>query len=284
MPNLYKIVTRTGIESEKLSKAELASIAYHDIFDFPLTFSELIRWTLGKYDNNVSSGNLKFLNGFYFLNGREGIIFKRALRKRVSERKIKIAQKAANVLRRLPFVKMVAVTGSLAMQNASDTSDIDLMVVARTGLLWTTRLFSYVLLKLTNIPTRKFGDKDEKDKLCLNIWLDEGALGWKNKNVYTAHEIAQIVPLVNKNKTYEKFLFQNRWILNFWPNAVKIKKIDNLAKLDHEGAGLIEKIAFWAQRKYMSPKITRETITPKRALFHPQDWGKVVLDRLKFGL
>ena len=59
------------------------------------------------------------------------------------------------------------------------------------------------------------------------MWLDESDMVWqrKDRNIYTAHEIAQIVPLINKDKTYEKFLSHNRWILDFWPNAVKIRKL-----------------------------------------------------------
>ena len=43
---------------------------------------------------------------------------------------------------------------------------------------------------------------------------------------------------------------------------------------------LVEKNCYWIQKKYMEKKITREIITKTRALFHPQDWGKVVMSRL----
>ena len=42
----------------------------------------------------------------------------------------------------------------------------------------------------------------------------------------------------------------------------------------------VEKMAFRIQYTYMQKKITREVVTPTRALFHPQDWGKVVFGRL----
>jgi hypothetical protein len=37
-------------------------------------------------------------------------------------------------------------------------------------------------------------------------------------------------------------------------------------------------IAFEIQYQHMKSKMTRETVTRTRALFHPHDWGKVVLN------
>jgi hypothetical protein len=177
---------------------------------------------------------------------------------------------------------MVAVTGSLAMENATDKSDIDLMIVTKSGTLWTTRLLSYFLLKLLNFKVRKPFDKNEKDKLCLNVWLDESSLAWMKRNIYTAHEIAQIVPLVNKDKTYEKLLSKNNWILSYWPDSVKIKKIKYAKSTSPSWPfRFLEKTLYGIQRLYMKGKITSEVVSSDRALFHPQDWSKVVLDRLK---
>ena len=144
-----------------------------------------------------------------------------------------------------------------------------------------TRLMTYLVLRSTNHTVRKPNDKVQKDKLCLNMWFDESDMTWRDRNLYAAHEIAQIVPLVNKDKTYEKFLWKNRWILNFWPNAVRIKPIKKLPPNRRSLiAGLVEKLAYQIQFLYMRKKITREVITKARAIFHPQDWGKFVLSRL----
>jgi hypothetical protein len=125
------------------------------------------------------------------------------------------------------------------------------------------------------------------------MWLDESDLIWskKDRNLYTAHEIAQIVPLIDKEKTYERFLWKNKWILDFWPNSIRLQDTKILRYKDTRAKNLvsgiqyliskpIEKICYQLQLKYMKKKITREIITPTRALFHPQDWGKIVLKRL----
>jgi len=264
-----------------LSAGEIASIYYHDIFDYSLTPFDLIRWRAGK---NVRPKDLNLEitqeRGYLFVKGRKGLIFKRVVREKNFQRKKEIAQNAARLLAKLPTIKVIGLTGSLAMQNAKDSSDIDFLVITQKGTLWTTRLLSFLLLKLARIPTRRFGDKEEKDKICLNLWLDETALSWPKtqRNAYTAHEIAQIIPVADKDKVFEKFLWLNRWIEKFWPNAIKIRKaiFRSGKKL---GPRFIEFIARNFQFWHMRGKITRERVSRKKALFHPQDWGEIVKTR-----
>jgi len=191
---------------------------------------------------------------------------------------------------------MMAVTGALAMKNATAESDIDLMIITKANTLWLTRFFVYLLLRIKNYDIRKPKQKTQKNKLCLNIWIDETALEWekKDRNIYTAHEIAQIMPLVNKDRTYKRFLQANKWILDYWPKAISdttILRYNDIAKKKVRKhiisqypniiVSIIEKLAFKMQYLYMKPKITREVVTPHKALFHPRNWGKIVLDRLK---
>ncbi len=255
----------------------LATIMYHDIFAYPLTQSELIKWEIGDIKLKAQNTNLKFKNGFYFLEGKDGLMFKRIMSERISQKKIKLANHAAKILSKIPTIKLVALTGSLAMQNANENSDIDLMIVTSKNTLWLSRLTAYFLLKLTNSKLRTPKENNEKDKLCLNMWMDEGDLFIEKHNLYTAHEIAQIVPLVNKNKTYERLLESNSWIKKNWPNAVKIQKvqIEEVKKIN----GLVkflENIAFSLQYHFMKKKITREVVTSTRAFFHPYDWGEFI--------
>ena len=114
----------------------------------------------------------------------------------------------------------------------------------------------------------------------MNMWLDESDLVWpkKDRNIYTAHEIAQASPLVNKDKTCEAFIYKNSWILDFWPNSVKKERPS--VKNTKFSRGLVEKICYAIQYQYMKPKITREIVTPTRGIFHPNDWSEVVLSRL----
>lgn len=248
----------------ELKSNRITSVDYHNIFDFKLTKEELIKWQYKNYKETTSGVKNK----------------SRIQREKYSKEKLIIAERAAKLIAKIPTVKFVGITGALAMNNAGEKSDIDLMIITKTNTLWTTRLFVYLLICLFGIQTRKPKNKTEKDKLCLNMWLDEDDLIWdkKDRNLYTAHEIAQVVPLVNKDKTHENFLYLNRWILNFWPNAVRIKNLK--IKNSTEQVNFIEYIAFKLQYFYMKNKITREVVTPTRAIFHPNDWGKIVINKL----
>lgn len=281
-----------GIKGEgqfTLGFGEITSLLYHDIFDYPLRLGELVKWQGGKGLSIKGNPSVIKKNGFYFIEGKEGTIFKRLLRERISLRKLEIARKAGKILRLIPTIKMVAVTGALAMESAGEESDIDLMIVAQKGTLWTTRVLTLIFLDLIGFSRRKYRDKNQKDKLCLNIWLDETSLTWpkKDRNSYTAHEICQVRPLVDKDKTYERFIYSNKWIKDFWPNAVKVQSTKYIVKSKSVISTMyyalitpLEAVCYWFQHQYMKSKITREVVTKTRALFHPHDWGKVVLKRL----
>jgi predicted nucleotidyltransferase len=296
----------------KLQKPDkLATVFYHDVFDYPLSNDDLLMWKVGNKHQvsrllKPSAGGqanigcwVESAKGFFFKNGRENLIGKRIVSEKISVKKLELARKAGKVLSFVSTIKMVAVTGSLAMKNADKDSDIDLMIITQKGTLWTTRGIC-LLLKFLGFPIRT-GRKDRKDKLCINMWLDESNLVWPetDRNIYTAHEIAQIVPLVDKNRSYGSFLDKNRWILGWWPNAIKIRnpniEILNNIKMQNSKFEtffriykigicnlfrIFEPIAFRIQYFYMKSKITREVVTPTRAVFHPNDLGKMVKRKL----
>lgn len=245
-------------------RSKNSSVVYHSIFGYPLDKRELKKWTTPQ--------KIK-LPIYKTASPKEKLE-----RKKYSTGKLRIAREAAVVLRRVPSVKMAAVTGSLAMLNAGENSDIDLMIVVSAGNLWTTRIIVALLLALAGFRLRRAGESQEKDRLCLNIWLDEKDLAWTKKNIFTAHEICQIVPLVNKDKTYERFLWENKWVLEYWPEAVKIKRIRT--KEGGLNLNIFEPLAYFLQYLYMKPKMTRETVTRSRALFHPVDWSARLEKRL----
>src|SRR3989344_1197202 len=274
MPYLYPKDDK--YRSLEVKNNENVSLIYHNIFDYPLTFAELIKWAVGSgakdLINALSKKDIliKKNGDFYFLQGRDGLISK------------------------IPTIKMVAVTGALAMRNAGEDADIDLMIVTQKNTLWTTRLFTLLLLDILGLPRRKYGEKNQKDKLCLNIWLDEKDIYWRKRNIFIAHEICQIIPLVNKDKTYQKFIYKNRWIYDFWPNSVKLLGEKDIKILERSRKNkfisecfnllvllTLEPLSFWLQYQFMKRKITKEKVSKTRALFHPYDWSKAIHARLQ---
>lgn len=269
-----------------LTSENIFSLIYHHIFEYPLTTLELIKWKPGKKIDKYKIPNIgfRYIKGFYFLRSNKEFVSTRIVRKRNSLKKIQIAREVSKLLKRIPFIKMVAITGSLSMFNAEDGSDIDLMVVTKKGRLWTTRFLSILLLIFYGFKIRRWGDKNEKNKICINMWLDETNFIWpkKDRNFYTAHEIAQIMPLFDKQKTYQKILNNNLWIKEYWPNSVKIEKNKKYFKYIRPTRieSLFELFIFKLQKLYMKNKRTKEAIGPHKAIFHPIDRSIIINSRL----
>lgn len=258
---------------QSLTSSEKLAVKYHDIFNYPLTSQELFKWS--------KKSKLRNNKDYFYLKGRKKIVKQRIQNEKYSKVKLKIAKKASLVLSKIPTVKFVGITGALAMNNANKNSDIDLMIITKSNYLWTTRVWVYFLLLIAGFKVRSPKQNDEKDKLCINLWLDQNDLGWnkKDRNIYTAHEIAQIVPLINKDNTYENFLHLNKWILGYWPNAVETKKPATIST-KRAKRSFLEMALFNLQFLYMKSKITREVVTPTKAIFHPNDWGKSIINKL----
>ena len=281
MSVLHEFTSKKDLSERNLTSSEIFSVFYHDIFEYPLTFSELIKWT-SKNPPKIKA-NIVYKNGFYLVERNNCLVYKREFRKRFSQKKVKIAEKVSKIISLVPTVRMVGISGSLAMKNAERESDIDIIIITKKGRLWTTRMVVYLILKLLGLPLRNPHSLKQKDRLCLNIWLDESDLEWskKERNFYTAHEVLQIVPLVNKKMAYERFLQENKWAFDYWPNAVDSRLIKNntlYTKL--RNLNPIESLAYKIQHSYMKSKITREVVKPTRAIFHPNNLSKKIIKRM----
>ena len=278
-----------SLSTKTLTSSEKLSVKYHDIFDYPMTLGELVRWKAGSMIviDDADAIEVNNQNGLHFLKGRSGLLLKKSVRERASIKKMKIAKKAAGLLSRIPTVKMVGVSGALAMRNAADESDIDLLIICAKGSLWTTRAISWLVLKLFGQKIRKPKESDEKDKLCLNMWLDESDLVWRKRNIFTAHEIAQVIPIIDKGGYYQAFISKNKWAKDYWPNAAKYSNktvytdyYGVTAQLIYSFIKLVEPISFYLQRRYMREKVTKEVIKKNRAVFHPNDLSVIVVSRM----
>lgn len=275
-----------------LSSEDKFCVFYHSIFDYSLSMPEIIKWKPGevykKFDTEKIS--VKHKNQLYYLTGSKGVILKKNSRKAYSLKGIKKAYKNTNILRLFPFVKLVCLTGSLPMLNAQKTYDIDLLLVVSKNTLWAGRIIISLTLKLFGIPLRRYSDsknKIEREKLCLNIWLEEDSITWPagKRNFYTAHEICHMIPLIDKEGSYKLFLSKNKWVKKYWPNAVKVPKVKKIKKTNISIIRSliltpINKVCFWLQYLYMKRKITNEYIAENKALFHPNDVSKKVVSRL----
>ena len=289
-------------------QAILNTLIYADIFDYPLTSSEIHKWLIKGQSQGLSLTELIEKNliqktkSYYHLPGRQNIVPLRLSRRHFSQLKLQKAKRIAKILSLIPSIRLITVTGALAMNNSDKNDDIDLMIITKNNRLWLTRLIVYLFFftffrQSSRVPNHQRSAAKRKtvrnlqqfkDKLCLNLWLDESALviPKSRRNLYTAHEICQIKPLLDKKNTYQNFLSSNSWVKKYLPNATKLNGSElpaacSEAKGSSEPSALnlLNSLAFKLQHIYMKPKITNETISLNSAFFHPRPTAKIILSK-----
>ncbi len=202
------------VDTPSFERAVLETLAYSDIFDHPLTLDELHRYLtasaskeevhacVAKMDCVVSRHDV------YFLADRFDIVDIRNQRRENSRKAYHRALFYGRILGSLPFVRMVALTGSLAMLNLSKNRDMDYMLVAKPGRVWTARAFALLFGRLA----RMFGDV-----ICPNVIISEHALEWRARNIYTAREFAQMIPISGPG-VFDQLRTANLWVKDYLRN------------------------------------------------------------------
>lgn len=264
-----------------------ATVAYGDIFDYPLTQEELSRWSIGG-TLRVPSVGIEKKDGFFIVRGRTHIISLRKRRAHIAQTKWKRIAAIAWVFRLVPTVTLVGVTGGLAMNNARVGDDIDLFFITRSGTLWTTRMMVTLLAEILRLRRRP-NDRNVQDKVCLNMFVSEQSLALPlgERDLFSAHEVLQMVPLWERRGAYHKFLVANRWVKDFLPNAWKEKNATwSIEKhvacnIGHLALRLLEPLAKSLQLWYMRDRRSNEVIRSGMIRFHPRDARMWV--RKKFG-
>ncbi len=291
----------------KVEKAILKTLIYADIFDYPLTVFEIHKWLIGRkvtlrqvektIEGLKGKGKVKSQGEYYFLSERDGLVVKRKRREKRSEQYLRKTRILTQILRLVPWIKLVGVSGGLAVENADRSDDIDLFIITGKNRLWISRLLVLGLLSLTG-QRRKVGDFGRKiaGKLCINTLLEEDRLAQISKDIYLAHEVLQMRPLWYRNGIYSKYLLDNEWAFKFLPNWVGNARgpatlslrgalATKQSRLPRELRSLamtwVEKLAKWWQLQYMSKPQGMERIEDGALYFHPQDIRPKILKLYK---
>lgn len=201
-----------------LDHAILRTMAYADVFDYPLNAREIHRYLIRRRAaravvetslERLATEKLNRLGEFYTLPGREQIVALRRERAWVAARLWPKALRYGRAIARLPYVRMVALTGALAVDNVAAGDDLDYLVVTAPGRLWVCRAGVILLVRRAALSG---------DTVCPNYFLAESALGYERPNLYAAHEMTQMVPLAGM-VVYRRMLRLNPWVADYLPNA-----------------------------------------------------------------
>jgi hypothetical protein len=208
LPNMF-----TG----DIARAILETLAYSDIFEFPLRLEEIHRYLPCDASTAAVEAALASLmecgvemeDDYYILAGRKELVDIREQREAYSRTLLPSAMKYGRIIGSLPFVRMVGLTGSLAVLNVSKDPDFDYMLVTVPGRLWTARAF----VLLFNRVAKRLGHT-----ICPNLIVAETALEWPLHDLYSARELSQMIPITGLD-VYQRLLQANVWAKDILPNA-----------------------------------------------------------------
>ncbi len=223
---------RTALEASLLK-----TLAYFDMFEYPLTATELWKYLyhpeLPAAERSLSRviealeqserlrSQISVVEGFYCLKGREALIAERKRRNDRVDHQMRKAVRMVTWLRWFPWIRMIALISSLPMGNVKASSDIDLFIVAKKQYIWLTRLCAAGFLKV--LRQRPDGDVS-KDRFCLSFFVTEDALdlepvSFGPDDIVFQYYVASILPIYDPDGLYSDLLKANRWLAKYLPNA-----------------------------------------------------------------
>lgn len=270
-----------------IEKNILATIVYYDGMDYPMSAFEiwkyllrnnyfladtcLVRATLADVIEALKSDFVKQYieeeNGFYFLRGRSDLVAQRIRKGKNAAGKIKQLRKIALFLRYVPFVRMVGVTGRLAMKNVDVHSDWDVFIVLRNGNIWMGRTLVTAFVHL--LGKRRHGKK-VADRVCLNYFVTDETLEIATKDLFSANEYTFMFPLYGFS-TFRSFQLRNIWIREIKPHY-EVTEIAPLALVEDTSFGSkIKKVGEFLLQMRMYERWLRR-LEKKRIMKNPKTY------------
>ena len=196
----------------------LRSVIYAALFDYPLTLPQL-RDSLMEVSADESAiaswwrqsallqETVQHRDGLYFPSGRAELIETRAHREAISHQLLQRDRHLLDLVAAMPFVRMVALSGSLAHLNAERSADVDLFVITSAKRVWLVTVAVLVISKI--LGWRK--------RLCLNYVISERQMAIAPTDLFTANQIIHLQPVVG-HEVYRRFVDQNAFVRRWYPN------------------------------------------------------------------
>lgn len=197
--------------------------------DFPFTLDEVVDYFLPRKNltgeqlqSMLSKGNFgdipfQIQNGYLLTNGNQTSAA-RLQRERMSSEKLHSAGSFARMLARsVPFIRTVAVTGSVAYGSADRWDDIDLFIVTNRNRLWISAFMTLVLVRLTKILGLR---PSHLALFCLSYVHDVNGFASESQrnrtNPLFARELLKAKPVAGQDE-YRRLLETNDWVSSFYP-------------------------------------------------------------------
>lgn len=217
---MYKQDTLTMSLTDVQEKI-LAALAYFDLFNYPLSCEEIYLFMQMRCEPEqmqVGLAHLVQLNivfpigGYYALKNEDSMVQRRENGGDLASKLLKKAESISNFIIKFPYVRGIAVSGSLSKKFADKDSDIDFFIITAANRLWIARSFLHLLKKFTFLVNKQH-------YFCMNYFVDEHHTQIVEKNLFTATEIVTLIPLQG-DVYFESFFSSNAWTRTYLPNQL----------------------------------------------------------------
>lgn len=194
------------------------TLLYYHIFGFPLSADELHRFAPTVWRDTAeledtlaglaAAGLIGGDRGFFFVGGESHVDERLADEARARDA-LPRAARWSRFIARFPHVRGVAVSGTLSKGVMKEGDDLDYLVYTEPGRVWLCRLWLMGFKKVFLLNSHH--------RFCINYLMDEDHLEIPDRDLFTATEVAWLLPTVNRS-LHDRFLEANAWIEEFFPN------------------------------------------------------------------
>jgi len=216
--------------NHSLTAKIVSHVCYRDVFNAAVSIDNLKKWLLPKNSSLEEFSKaieqlkkeelIEEKNGYLVSYGNIDLINQQEEKNQLTEKLITKGEKFLNLFAKLPFVKFIGISGSLAADNPTldknglnkGKVDMDLFVISTANTLWILFLIERIFSNLHKLIFRHHF-------YCFNYVTDESFLEIHNKNFYTATEIVNMKPVYDDG-IYHLFLQQNVWHRLFYANSI----------------------------------------------------------------
>ena len=198
----------------------IKTLLYYDIFNYPLKGEEVFRFlginsitendVLASLNTMADEGLVARQGEYYSMQYDHALVARRVRGNRAAKEYHAVAIARAKLISRFPFVRAVMGSGSLSKEYMDESCDLDFFIITAPGRLWIARSLLVLYKRIFLNNSHKF--------FCVNYFIDAAHLEIEEQNLFTATELATVLPLYGA-EYYQRLHDQNRkWVKTFLPN------------------------------------------------------------------
>lgn len=216
------------MQSTEISRAVIETVAYFDVFDYPLTYPELYHY-LWRSPNTTLEETIQTAKqltqlveqgGFVMFHDRTHLPAIRQQHYVESELKWNKRRWFIRLLSYLPGVEAIFIVNTFSYHNVRPDSDIDLLIIARSNAIWATRFYTTLLAKFANMRPKPH---KTKDAVCLSFYATPtglpklATLRRDDNDALEAYWLAQAMPVYDPYGCAQP-MANGKWLKTVLPN------------------------------------------------------------------